>query len=157
MVEAVNSSIRKRQSGCVRWRPVLKQVLPWRSLNSAAGIDPQETSATKFRCNAAQGRVQRSTVMNSMVVSTSPAGQTLMSRLSSNVKFSSEKTPPLRNRTAVGQALACDIVMGTSPAPAPRREWAEVESLKTISWNRSPRGFHLDRRPDCDRRPCREV
>jgi hypothetical protein len=79
--------------------------------------------------------------MNSMVISTSPAGQTLMSRLSSNVKFSSEKTPPLRNRTAVGQALACDIVMGTCPAPAPRREWAEVESLETISWNRSPRDF----------------
>jgi hypothetical protein len=27
-------------SGCVLWRPVLKQVLPWRPRSSAAEIDP---------------------------------------------------------------------------------------------------------------------
>jgi hypothetical protein len=41
VVEAGISSIRKRHSGCVTWRPVLKQVLPCRSLNSAAEIDPE--------------------------------------------------------------------------------------------------------------------
>src|SRR5271155_1213974 len=40
LVETGISSIRKRHGGCVTWRPVLKQVLPWRSLSSAAEIDP---------------------------------------------------------------------------------------------------------------------
>src|SRR6059058_2995886 len=31
MVEAVISSITRRRGDWVRWRPVLKQVLPWRS------------------------------------------------------------------------------------------------------------------------------
>src|ERR1700751_784651 len=50
LVEAIISSIRKRRSGCVTWRPVLKQVLPWPSLNSAAEIDPYPPSvAQRFR------------------------------------------------------------------------------------------------------------
>jgi hypothetical protein len=40
LVEAVISSITGRRGDWVRWRPVLKQVLPWRSLDSAAEIDP---------------------------------------------------------------------------------------------------------------------
>ena len=40
LVEAIISSIRKRHSRCVTWRPVLRQVLPWQSLSSAAEIDP---------------------------------------------------------------------------------------------------------------------
>jgi hypothetical protein len=40
LIATIIASIRRRHSGSVPWRPVLKQVLPWRSLNSAAGIDP---------------------------------------------------------------------------------------------------------------------
>jgi hypothetical protein len=43
MVEAVISSITRRRGDWVRWRPVFEQVLPWRSLNSAAEIDPKPT------------------------------------------------------------------------------------------------------------------
>jgi hypothetical protein len=46
----VIASIRKRHSGYVPWRPVLKQVLPWRSLNSAAEIDPKEPFAESCGC-----------------------------------------------------------------------------------------------------------
>jgi hypothetical protein len=42
-------SIKRIHSGCVLWSPVLKQVLPWRSLNSAAEIDPKPTWAQRAR------------------------------------------------------------------------------------------------------------
>src|SRR5271169_950979 len=44
MVETGISSIRKQRSGCVAWRPVLKQVLPCRPRSSATRIDPLRTS-----------------------------------------------------------------------------------------------------------------
>jgi hypothetical protein len=45
MVEGAISSIKRRRGDWGRWRLVFEQVLPWRSLNSAAEFDPQETSA----------------------------------------------------------------------------------------------------------------
>jgi hypothetical protein len=47
IIETVISSIRKRTAIAVPWRPVLKQVLPWRSLYSAAEIDPHGHGASK--------------------------------------------------------------------------------------------------------------
>jgi hypothetical protein len=52
MVETDISSIRKRRSGRVPWRPVLKQVLPWRSRKLAAEIDPLLTTQTANWCIA---------------------------------------------------------------------------------------------------------
>jgi DNA invertase Pin-like site-specific DNA recombinase len=50
LVETSISSIRKRHSRCVTWRPVLKQVLPWRLPNSAAEIDPEGTFTQTRGC-----------------------------------------------------------------------------------------------------------
>jgi hypothetical protein len=43
LVEVLISSIIKRHGGCVPWRPVLKQVPPWRSQKLAAACDPERT------------------------------------------------------------------------------------------------------------------
>ena len=60
MVEAVISSITRRRGDWVRWRPVFEQVLPWRSLNSAAGIDPLRSAPGKLaknrRCKSPTGQ-----------------------------------------------------------------------------------------------------
>src|SRR5580704_13906784 len=52
VVEVVISSIIRQSNDWVRWRPVFEQVLPWRSLNSAAGFDPQLTLRTAACCDA---------------------------------------------------------------------------------------------------------
>src|SRR6266852_943930 len=51
-IATVFASTRRTHSGRVPWRPVLKQVLPWRSLNSAAEIDPLLPSAVQLFCAA---------------------------------------------------------------------------------------------------------
>jgi hypothetical protein len=46
LIATAVASIRRIYSGCLPWRPLLKQVPPWRSRKLAAGIDPLLTPQT---------------------------------------------------------------------------------------------------------------